>query len=223
MHLGYMKFPLILLGLMLLGVLLLKLVDSAISSHTSSTSLRSTALADKLRADVLSQRVEMMAEQFGYRHQFEQVIRHMFMYGHCVAFPETSWTEDIQWRYTTDDLTGSDNLESFAEKAGVKFVTPHPTRVIRDISQPLHDVNNNQGPEWIGYWDIVRYGDINKNPATWNADKISFTNSLSSIYNTYADFFGYYFKDDVTFPKIGDMFSFKNDRTSTEWIVCRRG
>jgi hypothetical protein len=175
---------------------------------------RSTALADKLRADVLSQRVEMMAEQFGYRHQFEQIIRHMFMYGHSVAFPETSWTEDIQWRYTSDDLTGADNLESFAEKAGVKFVTPHPTRVIRDISQPLHDVNNNQGPEWIGYWDIVRYGDINKNPATWNADKISFTNSLSSIYNTYADFFGYYFKDDVTFPKIGDMFSFKNERTA---------
>jgi hypothetical protein len=175
---------------------------------------RSTALADKLRADVLSQRVEMMAEQFGYRHQFEQIIRHMFMYGHSVAFPETSWTEDIQWRYATDDLTGTEDLESYAEKAGVQFATPHPTRVIRDISRPLHDVNNNQGPEWIGYWDIVRYGDINKNPATWNSDKISFTNSLSSIYNTYADFFGYYFKDDVTFPKIGDMFSFRNERTA---------
>ena len=52
-------------------------------------------------------------------------------------------------------------MESFAERAGVQFVTPHPTRVMRDTSRPLHDLNNNQGPEWIGYWDIVRYADIN--------------------------------------------------------------
>jgi hypothetical protein len=175
---------------------------------------RSTALTDKLRADVLSQRVEIMAEQFGYRHQFEQIIRHMFMYGHSVSFPETSWTEDIQWRYTSDDLTGEKTKESYAERSGVKFITPHPTRVIRDISRPLHDINNNQGPEWIGYWDIVRYGDIHGNAATWNSDKISFTNSLSSIYNTYADFFGYYFKDDMVFPKVGDTFSMRNDRVA---------
>ena len=53
---------------------------------------RSTSLEDKLRADVLSQRVEMMTDQFGYRHLWEQAIRQMFMYGHSVAFPETSWS-----------------------------------------------------------------------------------------------------------------------------------
>ena len=60
----------------------------------------------------------------------------------------------------------------------------------------------------------MRYGDIHGNPATWNSDKISFTNSLSSIYNTYADFFGYYFKDDLVFPKVGDTFSMRNDRVA---------
>jgi hypothetical protein len=119
---------------------------------------RSTQLADKLRADVLSQRVEMMVDQFGYRHQFEQIIRQMFMYGHSVAFPDASWTEDIQWKMSKDDITGEDRMESHVEKSGVRFVTPHPTRVIRDTSKPLHDVNNNHGPEWIGFWDIVRYG-----------------------------------------------------------------
>jgi len=175
---------------------------------------RSTDLADKLRADVLSQRVEMMTEQFGYRHQFEQIIRQMFMYGHSVAFPDTSWTEDIQWRYTNDDLTGGEDMESYAERAGVHFTTPHPTRVIRDSSRPLHDLNNNQGPQWIGYWDIVRYSEIYGNASTWNSDKISYTNSLSTLYNTYADFFGYYFRDDLVFPKVQDQYSFKNERVA---------
>ena len=175
---------------------------------------RSTNLQDKLRADVLSQRVEMMTDQFGYRHQFEQIIRQMFMYGHSLAFPETSWTEDIQWRYKSDDITGSEDLESYAEKAGVNFITPHPTRVIRDPGKPLHSLNTNSGPDWIGYWDIVRYGDISKNPACWNTDKISVTNSLTSLYQTHSDFFGFYFNDDIVFPRVNDTFSMRNDRTA---------
>jgi len=175
---------------------------------------RSTALRDKLRADVLSQRIEMMCDQFGYRHQFEQVIRQMFMYGHSVAFPETSWTEDIQWRMSEDDMTGEETMESYVEKGGVKFVTPHPTRVVYDTSRPLQNINTNHGPDWIGYWDIVKFGDIEGNPATWNTDDISVTNNLSSLYNAHADFFGYYFNDDIVFPRVGDTFSMRNDRVA---------
>lgn len=174
---------------------------------------RSTNLSDKLRADVLSQRVEMMTDQFGYRHQFEQIIRQMFMYGHSLAFPETAWSEDIQWRYKSD-LGESDELESYSEKAGVNFVTPHPTRVVRDPSKPLHDLNTNSGPDWVGYWDIVRFGDISKNPACWNTDKISVTNSLTSLYQAHSDFFGFYFNDDIVFPRVNDTFSMRNDRVA---------
>jgi len=181
---------------------------------------RSTQLSDKLRADVLSQRVEMMVDQFGYRHQFEQIIRQMFMYGHSVAFPDASWTEDVQWKMSKDDITGEEVMESHIEKSGVRFVTPHPTRIIRDTSKPLHDVNNNHGPEWIGFWDIVRYGDIHNNPSTWNTDEISVTNSLSSLYREHSDFFGYYFGDDVVFPKIGDQFSFQNERVATTGLYA---
>ena len=173
---------------------------------------RSTAIADKLRADVLSQRVEMMVDQFAYRHQFEQIIRQLFMYGHSVAFPESAWTEEIQWR-KSDSLTDEGGLESFAEKAGVKFATPHPTRLMWDQSRPLHDININMGPQWIGYWDIVRYGDIKNDPNTWNVDEISYTNSLSSVYDSYSEFFSYYFSDSMAFPRVSDNFSFQNERT----------
>ncbi|MBL19357.1 MAG: hypothetical protein CMC82_05975 [Flavobacteriaceae bacterium] len=174
---------------------------------------RSTQISDKLRADVLSQRVEMMVDQFGYRHQFEQIIRQMFMYGHSVAFPVTSWTDDVQWRMSKDEMTGEESMESYSEKSGVEFKTPHPTRVIHDTSKPLHDINVNAA-DWIGYWEIVRYGDIKDNPSAFNTNEISVTNSLSNLYQQHSDFFGYYFNDDIVFPRVSDTFSMRNDRVA---------
>ena len=180
---------------------------------------RSTSVPDKLRADVLSQRVEMMTDQFGYRHMWEQIIRQMFMYGHSVTFPSEAWTRKVQWRHEVNDLTGEKELKSFVEKEGVQFFTPHPTRMIWDTSKPLHDVNNDSGPEWIGYWDIIRYGDIKESANSWNIDEISYTNSLSTIFDTYADFFNYYFSTDtMRFPSVKDQFAFQNERTANTGI-----
>lgn len=180
---------------------------------------RSTNIADKLRADVLSQRVEMMTDQFGYRHTWEQIIRQMFMYGHSVAFPEEAWTRNVQWRHTKSEFTGEENLESYVEREGIKFFTPHPTRMMYDTSKPLHDVNTDTGPSWIGYWDIVRYGDYKQTPNSWNIDEISYTNSLSTIYDTYADFFNYAQGGaTMRFPRVQDNFSFQNERTANTGI-----
>ena len=176
---------------------------------------RSTSVSDKVRADVLSQRVEVMTDQFGYRHLWEQIIRQMFMYGHSVAFVDSSWNETVQWTEEKDQISGEDSLKSKVVKSGVKFRTPHPTRVMRDQSRPLHDLNTDDGPAWIGYWDIIRFGDISNNPGTWNTDDVSYTNSLSSLYNANADFFGYYFDSgNVSFPRLQDPYPFKNERTA---------
>jgi hypothetical protein len=180
---------------------------------------RSTNVEDKLRADVLSQRVEMMTDQFGYRHQWEQIIRQMFMYGHSVAFPSEAWTRKVQWRHEKNEMTGEDDLKSYIEKEGIQFFTPHPTRMMWDTTKPLHDINNDQGPEWIGYWDIIRYGDIKDSTDCWNIDEVSYTNSLSTLYDTHADFFNYYFQSDVMrFPGNRDTFAFQNERTANTGI-----
>lgn len=181
---------------------------------------RSTSTEDKLRADVTSQRVEMMTDQFGYRHQWEQIMRQMFMYGHSVAFPSEAWTRKVQWREEPDELTGEPQLKSYIEKEGVQFYTPHPTRMIWDTSRPLHGVNTDSGPEWIGYWDIIRYGDIKSSADSWNIDEISYTNSLTTLYDVHADFFNYYFSNEVMkFPSNNrDTFAFQNERTANVGI-----
>jgi len=170
---------------------------------------RGTDTGSKIRAEVLSQRVEIMAEQFGYRHTFEQVIRSMFMYGFQVMFPAESWTRDVQWRMDGEDF------EAYVEREGLHFLSPHPTRTIWDNSAPLHNLNSNLGPKWVGYWDIVRYGTIRDNPDYWNMSDVEYTNSLHGMVNAYKDFFDYYFDSTVlAFPKKQDDFPFSNERTS---------
>ena len=176
---------------------------------------RGTGVVDKVRGDVLSQRVEVMADQFGYRHHFGQSIRDMFLYGKTISFPTQGWTRDVSWRYSSDPVTGERTKESYVEREGVAFVKPHPTRVFWDTSAPLPQINDNIGPDWIGYWDIIKYSDMHKNPAYWNTDKIEFNNNLIGAYDQNKQFFNYYFDSaSLTFPKLKDDFALRNERTA---------
>jgi hypothetical protein len=176
---------------------------------------RGTGTSDKVRGDVLSQRVEIMADQFGYRHFFAQSIRDMFLYGKSISFPSEAWTREVSWRYAADPVTGKEEKESYVEREGVSFVKPHPTRIFWDQSSPLPQINDNTGPDWIGYWDIVKYSDMHKNPAYWNTDKIEYTNNLIGLFDQNKGFFSYYFdSSSLTFPKLKDNFAFKNERVA---------
>ena len=182
---------------------------------------RGTSLREKVRADVLSQRVEMMADQFGYRHHFSQAIRDMFLYGHAISFPLEAWSRTVHWRSSSDEVFGDKDIESFTEREGVQLVTPHPTRVFWDESQSVAKINDDIGPAWIGYWDIVRYGDISRNPGYWNIDKVQFTNSMSGLINSNKDFFGHYYDTTtLSFPRVRDDYAYKNERVSTTGVYA---
>lgn len=175
---------------------------------------RGTDMSSKIRSEVLSQRIEIMTEQFDYRHTFAQAIRNMFMYGYSVLFPAEAWTRDVHWR-KAKDMTGSDTTESYVEREGVYFVNPHPTRVIWDNAMPLQGINSNLGPSWIGYWDIVRYGSVKHNHEYWNMNEITYTNSLQGIVNAHRDFFDFYYDPSIlAFPSKKDDFAYQNERTS---------
>src|ERR1051325_7761087 len=55
---------------------------------------RSTSQVGKLRADIMSQRTDIMADQFGYRHHDTQVDRDMMMYSCCIDFVRCAWEKD---------------------------------------------------------------------------------------------------------------------------------
>lgn len=164
----------------------------------------------ELRADALTQRVDMMAEDYNYRHFWSQCRRQMLLYGFSMAFVRSSWDKQIGWRMSPNNL-GADpktveDIESYVAREGVDFVNPHPSRIFYDIASPLANINSDTGPRYVGYWDIVPFGDL-VDPTTnyYNLKETFTTNGWIDLTTKYASFFGYYFNPTVMkFPDLGD-------------------
>lgn len=159
---------------------------------------RSTGLVGKLRADVMSQQAEIIVDGFDYRHHDEQVMRDALLYGRCIDFVRCGWERHEQFRQKAlaPELTGSNGpiqTEIFCVKQGVSFHNPHPTRLILDNSEPISSINTDTGPNYIGYWDVTRYGEINNNPLYFNRDAIGYGPNFWSILTTYSAFFTQYY------------------------------
>jgi len=141
---------------------------------------RSTTPTAKLKGDVLSQRIDIMADQYDYRHFQTQCIRDMMLYGHSVAFPRASWEREVQWqRKNLSEEFRSEEIEKEARvmKEGLSWINPHPSRVFWDINHPLNSINSDSGAEYIGYWEVLKYKDVADNPAFFNRSRVSYRGS----------------------------------------------
>ena len=186
---------------------------------------RGTSQADKLRADVLSQRIEIMSDQYGYRHFFNQAIRDMFLYGYSLVFSSSAWDRKVEFyddkRASAFD-DGDVNIKNRVLREGVEFVSPHPTRTFYDIAKPMAQLNTDTGPDWIGYWDVVRFRDIKNDNAYWNREAIKYSSSLIDTFNLYRALFSYYYSHiNINFPSVtaqtsadADAFPLLNDRVA---------
>jgi hypothetical protein len=157
---------------------------------------RSTGLVGKLRADVLSQRFEIMTDDYGYRHHHVQCIRDAFLYGHCVDFVASAWDVQEQWtkKDVPEDQASETEFEVEAEiqKEGVLFENIHPSRVFWDKNSPLSSLNTDTGVGYIGYWDVKRYGDVYDCPDFFNKQHIGWTNSYFGDMGMFANYPGYF-------------------------------
>lgn len=168
----------------------------------------SKSFVAKLRADVLSQRIEMMANQYGYRHDLVQAIREELLYGHCLEFVDGAWDCDKQLRKRrraagVDTSNDSDfEIETRVVREGVMFRRPHPTRTFWDNSAPLSAVNTDTGPSFMGFWTISRYGEVAKNTGFFNRAEIAYADRLAALFDGYKAYFELYFANaSVNFPR----------------------
>lgn len=140
---------------------------------------RSTRPEAKLRADALSQRMDIAADQFDYRRHHEQIARDLMLYSRAYLFPRCRWERDVEW-YQPDVAAEFDvdnptkNFKSRVVREGVSFVQPHPNRVVSDPAHPPQTINSDTGCQWILYWGISRYGDIKHEPSYFNRDSLGF-------------------------------------------------
>jgi|TARA_Y100000310_G_scaffold175913_1_gene176048 hypothetical protein len=181
---------------------------------------RGTRPVDKFSADVFTQRAEIMTDQFNYRHLLgEQTIRDMFLYARSLVFPTSAWTVNkqmVEERTLSSTSGGSPKYETKIMSEGLDLFNPHPSRCFWDNSYPLANINTDNGPRHIGYWDILRYRDVHNVKGYFNRDHISYSNNFNNLPNTYNTYFDYYFDPcAIKFPcsKQGSE-GFRNDRTS---------
>lgn len=173
---------------------------------------RTTGQTGKLRADVLSQRMDVMADQYNYRHFQTQAMRDMFLYGHCVAFPRAAWERDVQWerepaaREFKPSSRAKIPKRSRVVKEGVCWVNPHPSRIFWDNAYPLSSINSDTGCEYIGFWDVIRFGDISHNPTYFNRDKVGFSSASLNYFSQFAAYFNqHYTVINPPMPRGGDL------------------
>lgn len=120
---------------------------------------------NRLRCEVITDRVEAMTAQLGYRDIGRQSILKMLMYATQLMFLQEEW-----WKDEAEQEDGSIKLM----REGLRYHLPHPTRTYYDLSHPLSSLNSDTGCEWAGYWRVRRFGDVRENSGLWNVDKIAF-------------------------------------------------
>lgn len=181
---------------------------------------RSTGTVGKLRADAVSQRMDIMADQFGYRHTQEQVARDMLLYPYSVVFPRASWERDVQWQKApvAPEFVEKGKISKIArvQREGVAWVTPDPSRIIYDNQYPLATINEDNGCEWVGYWDVMRWKDISSNPSYFNRKNVSYSHT-HEIFTKFSAYFDQ-FEDRIVPPTMRTDVPMENDRKANVGI-----
>lgn len=185
---------------------------------------RSTGLVAKCRADVLSQRADMMADQFGYRHHESQVMLDGFLYAQILDVVTSRWVVEKQWR--KKDINGAattDNIETVITKEGVDWFNPRPTHVFWDNSAPLCSLNTDTGCSYFGFWDVGRFSQIDNDPLYYNKERVGWTGKFwgqGGIYSSNTEYFSHY-QYQILSPGTGEQDpAMANDRKASLGFYC---
>lgn len=180
---------------------------------------RGTDQTAMLRADALTQRVDIMAEDYNYRHFLSQCDRDKLLYCTSMIFPRGAWDRKFSLRYKPSNVEGaqgkSEQIESYITAEGVDCVNPHPSRWFWDLGAPLANINTDNGPSYVGYWDIVPYGTIRKG-TYYNIDRVVASEAWLQLVQMQSWYFAQYFDPCVlAWPNLGPCAdpALMNDRT----------
>ena len=144
--------------------------------------IRSNAI-NRARCEIITDRVEAMATQMGYRDVARQAILKMLCYGTQLQFIQEEWWHDKQLCDYLNDNGEFEERETILRE-GLRYHLPHPTRTYWDQAHPLSSLNTNTGCQFAGYWRVRRFRDV-KAMGLWNTDRIAFNSNLRETQSIY--------------------------------------
>jgi hypothetical protein len=164
--------------------------DRRLSPFFEYVPVKATAV-NRLKCGAITDRVQLISNQYGYYDVMKQAVLKMLHYGWCLQFPKESWHSETQLKGadSVDKEAGeSDELGKVIEwttREGLRYHHPHPTRMYSDLNHGRYTYNYDSGCEFAGYWMIRRYRDIARSDF-WNKEQISIgPNSLVVDYRTF--------------------------------------
>lgn len=125
-------------------------------------------MQNRMRCEIITDIVEMMGQQFGYRSTYKQWLFNALHYGTAIMFPLEDWYRE---KTHTMDERGVVNVKT--KKQGLRYSIPHPSRTFYDQAHRLGTINYDAGVTYAGYWRIARYREVKKNPHYWNKDMVT--------------------------------------------------
>lgn len=170
---------------------------------------RTTSMVGAMMGDMMTQYTEIMTDNYGYRHAVEQTARDVSCYSRQLEFIRAPWDSVKQPVRIHKKRTGADSngtsdddyeIVDRVVKEGLDFVNPHPSRVFWDLSMPLARVNSDTGPNYIGYWDVARIGDLVRDSAYWNREALSTDSGIADVIQNNRTYFDFYYKDRIAVP-----------------------
>jgi hypothetical protein len=123
---------------------------------------------NRVKGEVVTDRVQLISQQYDYPTVLSQSIFQMLHYGYCFQFPKESWHSEKQLERDSD----GGEKETYT-KEGIRYHMPHPARTFWDVAHRPSSFNSDTGCKFCGYWAIQRYGDVKNNPHYYNTDKVS--------------------------------------------------
>lgn len=123
---------------------------------------------NRARCEIITDVVEMMAQQLGYRSTLKQWIFNALHYGTAIIFPCEDWFKERSLK-----IDESGETKEFVRKQGLRHNIPHPSRVFYDQTYRIGTINTDSGVTFAGYWRIGRYNELMRNEAYWDTDKVS--------------------------------------------------
>lgn len=170
---------------------------------------REATAENRILCQILTEVVETVSTNMGYSAVLRDFIFKALMYSVSIKFPVEPWT-----KYTYED----DNGDKKTYSEGIRYDIPHVVRTFYDLNFPLATLNTDTGCAYAGYWMILRWGDVAKNPDLWNRKTVPHGTNWFDI----NEFSRIYFKEvypcSLEFPKpIGAR------RTDREGMIGKYG
>lgn len=130
--------------------------------------IKSTA-ENRARCEIITDIIETMGQQMGYRPTLKQWIFNALHYGTAIMFPCEDWYVEKEPVFDVKD--GDITLR--VKKQGLRYNIPHPSRVFYDQTFRVGTINFDSGCRFAGYWRIAPFSEVSGNPVYWNTDRVS--------------------------------------------------